>query len=43
MDEINKAVKAARKRVMWNHFFRIIAWTLLATLLLIEVGPSEAQ
>ena len=38
MDEINKAVKAARQRVMWNHFLRIIAWTLLATLLLIAVG-----
>jgi len=38
MDEINKAVKAARKRVMWNHFLRIIAWTLLATLLLIAIG-----
>lgn len=38
MDEINKTIKAARKRVMWNHFLRVIAWTLLATLLLIAVG-----
>lgn len=38
MDEINKTVKAARQRVMWNHFLRVIAWTLLATLLLIAVG-----
>ena len=38
MDEINKAVKAARQRVMWNYFLRIIAWTLLTTLLLIAVG-----
>lgn len=38
MDEINKTVKAARQRVMWNHFLRIIAWTLFATLLLIAVG-----
>lgn len=38
MDEINKTVKAARQRVMWNHFLRVIAWTLLATLLLIAIG-----
>ncbi len=38
MDEINKKVRAARQRVMWNHFLRVIAWTLLATMLLIAVG-----
>ena len=43
MDEINKTVKAARKRVMWNHFLRIIAWTLLATLLLIAIGIAAPK
>jgi len=38
MDEINKKVRAARQRVMWNHFLRVFAWTLLATLLLIAIG-----
>ena len=38
MDEINRKIQTARRRVMWNHFLRVITWTLLATLVLIAVG-----
>ena len=38
MDEINRKIQTARRRVMWNHFLRVISWTLLATLVLIAVG-----
>ena len=38
MDEINRKIQTARRRVMWNHFLRVITWTLLATLILIAIG-----
>lgn len=38
MDQINKKVIMARRRVLWNRFLHVIGWTLLLTLTLVAIG-----